>query len=71
MEITKFKLLKSLSNEQIKEAILETQKELFSLRFKKATRQSFKPNKIKSAKCRLAQLKMLLSLQLNSIEKNN
>lgn len=71
MAIVKFKLLKSLSNQQIKEAIIETQKELFSLRFKKATRQSFKPNKIKSAKCRLAQLNTLLSLQLNSIKKNN
>lgn len=69
MAISKFKLLKSLSNEQIKEAIVETQKELFSLRFKKATRQSFKPNKIKIAKCRLAQLKTLLSLQLQAIEK--
>ena len=50
MAITKFKLLKSLSKEQVQEAILETQKELFSLRFKKATRQSFKPNKIKKQK---------------------
>jgi len=71
MAISKFNLIKSLSDKEIIELINETQKELFSLRFKKATRQSFKPNKIKSAKCRLAQLKMLLSLQLNSIEKNN
>jgi len=71
MGIVKFKLLKSLTTEKIKEAIVETEKELFSLRLKKATRQSFKPNKIKSAKCRLAQLKTLLNLQLNSLETNN
>lgn len=71
MAIVKFKLLKSLSTNEIKEAILKTQKELFDLKFKKATRQSFKPNKIKNAKCRLAQLKTLLNLQLNSLETNN
>jgi ribosomal protein L29 len=71
MAISKFTLLESLSNKEITEAISETQKELFSLKFKKATRQAFKPNKIKMTKCRLAQLKTLLSLRLNSIEKNN
>jgi len=70
MAISKFTLLESLSNKEITEAIAETRKELFSLKFKKATRQTFKPNKIKNAKCRLAQLKTLLSLQLNFIEKN-
>lgn len=71
MAIAKFTLLESLSNSEITEAIAETRKELFSLKFKQATRQTFKPNKIKIAKCRLAQLKTLLSLRLNSIEKNN
>jgi ribosomal protein L29 len=71
MAISKFNVLKSLSNPKIIESISETQKELFSLRFKKATRQAFTANKIKAAKCRLAQLKTLLSLRLNSIEKNN
>jgi large subunit ribosomal protein L29 len=71
MAISKFTLLESLSNKEITEAIAETRKELFSLKFKKATRQTFKPNKIKVTKCRLAQLKTLLSLRLNSIEKNN
>jgi large subunit ribosomal protein L29 len=71
MAISKFTLLESLSNKEITEAIAETRKELFSSKFKKATRQTFKPNKIKMTKCRLAQLKTLLSLRLNSIEKNN
>ena len=71
MAISKFTILESLSNKEITEARAETRKELFSLKFKKATRQTFKPNKIKMTKCRLAQLKTLLSLRLNSIEKNN
>jgi large subunit ribosomal protein L29 len=71
MAISKFSVLKSLSNKEITEAIVETQKELFFLKFKRATRQAFKPNQIKMTKCRLAQLKTLLSLRLNSLQKNN
>ena len=56
----------SFSNDQILEEILKTEKELFNLKFKKATRQSFKPHMIKSTKRRLAQLKTLLTLRLNS-----
>ena len=55
----------SLSNTEISEAIIETEKQLFNLRFKKATRQSFKSHEIKNAKRRLAQLKTLLVLRLN------
>jgi ribosomal protein L29 len=69
MGISKFNILTSLSNEEILEAIIETEKELFSLRFKKATRQAFTSNKIKATKCRLAQLKTLLSLRINFVEK--
>ena len=58
----------SLSNTQISEAIIQTEKELFNLRFKKATRQSFKPHEIKNAKRRLAQLKTVLTRRLNAIE---
>jgi ribosomal protein L29 len=38
------------------------------LRFKKATRQSFKSHEIKNAKRRLAQLKTLLTLRLENLE---
>lgn len=69
MAISKFNLIKSLSDKEIIELINETQKELFFLRFKKATRQAFTSNEIKIAKCRLSQLKTLLTLRLNSIEK--
>ena len=58
----------SLSNAEISEAIIETENQLFNLRFKKATRQSFKSHEIKHAKCRLAQLKTLLTLRLQNLE---
>ena len=63
MTIPTFAEIVSLSNQEILEAILETQNQLFKLRFKKATRQNFKPHEIKYAKRRLAQLKTLLTLR--------
>ena len=73
MSIPQFTEILSLSNTEISEAIIETENELFSLRFKKATRQAFKPHEIKNAKRRLAQLKTLLTMRLkdrDSEEKN-
>jgi len=61
----------SLSNTEISEAIIKTEKQLFNLRFKKATRQSFKSNEIKVAKRRLAQLKTLLTLRLQNFEEKD
>ena len=61
----------SLSNSEISEAIIETENKLFNLRFKKATRQSFKSNEIKNAKRRLAQLKTLLTVRLQSLEQED
>lgn len=69
MGIPQFNDVTSLSNNEISEAIIRTEKELFTLRFKKATRQPFKPHEIKHAKRRLAQLKTLLTLRLDLIEK--
>ena len=66
MSISKFTDVALLSNDEILEEILKTEKELFTLKFKKATRQSFKPHTIKNTKRRLAQLKTLLTLRLNS-----
>jgi large subunit ribosomal protein L29 len=66
MGIPKFNDVTSLSNDEILEEILKTEKELFNLKFKKATRQSFKSHTIKYTKRRLAQLKTLLTLRLNS-----
>lgn len=64
MSIPQFNDIKSLSNKEISEAILKTENELFNLRFKKATRQTFKAHEIKYAKRKLAQLKTLLTIQL-------
>ena len=61
----------SLSNPELSEAIVETENKLFNLRFKKATRQSFKSHEIKHTKRRLAQLKTLLSLRLENPEQKD
>jgi large subunit ribosomal protein L29 len=65
MSISQFKDIISLSNLELSEAIIETENELFNLRFKKATRQSFKSHEIKYTKRRLAQLKTLLTMAKN------
>lgn len=61
MAVPLYKEIISLSDSEISKAIVETEKELFSLRFKKATRQAFKSHKIVFNKRRLAQLKTLIS----------
>jgi large subunit ribosomal protein L29 len=61
----------SLSNTEISEAIIETENQLFNLRFKKATRQSFKSHEIKTTKRRLAQLKTLLTIRLRNLEQKD
>ena len=61
----------SLSNTEISETIIETENQLFNLRFKKATRQAFKSHEIKNAKRRLAQLKTLLTLRLQNLEQKD
>ena len=56
--------IKSLSSEELRKEILKTKKEIFNLRFKKATRQPFKPHEIKHSKHKLAQL---LTIEHNHI----
>jgi large subunit ribosomal protein L29 len=68
MGVPQFSNIISLSNAEISKAIIETENQLFNLRFKKATRQSFKSHEIKHTKRRLAQLKTLLTLRLQSLE---
>lgn len=71
MGLPKFTDIIALSNTEISKAIIETENQLFNLRFKKATRQSFKSNEIKIAKRRVAQLKTLLTLRLQNFDKKN
>jgi large subunit ribosomal protein L29 len=68
MNLPKFNDIKELSNNEISDAIIKTEKELFNLKFKKATRQTFKSHEIKFTKRRLAQLKTFLTLRLDALE---
>ena len=68
MGLPQFTEITSLSSNEIFEAINETENQLFTIRFKKATRQSFKSHEIKNAKRRLAQLKTLLTLKSQTID---
>ena len=68
MTIPNFKDLLSMSNAEICEKIIQTENELFNLRFKKATQQPFKPHEFKCTRRRLAHLKTLLTLRLDSLE---
>ena len=70
MSLSKFTDIISLSNNEISEAIIETENKLFNLRFKQATRQTFKSHEIKNAKRRLAQLKTLLTSRLQNLEQS-
>jgi len=71
MSLPQFNDIKTLSNVEISEAIIKNEKELFNLRFKKATRQPFKSHEIKHTKRRLAQLKTVLTLRLDALEQTN
>lgn len=71
MGLHKFTDIISLSNAEISAAIIETENKLFNLRFKKATRQSFKVHDITNAKRRLAQLKTLLTSRLQTLEQKD
>nr|YP_009093378.1 50S ribosomal protein L29 [Cerataulina daemon]AIR76051.1 50S ribosomal protein L29 [Cerataulina daemon] len=71
MSLPQFNDVKVLSNTEISEAIIQAEKDLFNLRFKKATRQPFKSHEIKHTKRRLAQLKTVLTLRLDALEQKN
>jgi large subunit ribosomal protein L29 len=66
MGISQFSDMISFSNTDISSAIIKTEKELFNLRFKKATRQSFKSHEVKEKKRQLAHLKTILTLRLKN-----
>jgi large subunit ribosomal protein L29 len=70
MSLPQFADIIPLSNKEISEEIIKTESEIFNLRFKKATRQSFKSNDLKDAKRKLAQLKTLLGMRLEEKQNN-
>ncbi|MCU0524596.1 MAG: 50S ribosomal protein L29 [Elainella sp. Prado103] len=59
MPLPKIDEIRELSDQEINDRILETKKELFQLRFQKATRQLDKPHQFKHLRHRLAQLMTL------------
>jgi large subunit ribosomal protein L29 len=59
MSLPQIKEILSLKDEQLEKEILAAKKELFELRLKKATRQSFKPHTFRHIKHRLGQLLMV------------
>ena len=71
MGLPQFNEIKEFSNLEISDAIIKAEKELFNLKFKKATRQPFKSHEIKFTKRQLAQLKTMLTLRLDAIEQKN
>lgn len=71
MSFPEFNDIKLLSNIEISKRIIQVEKELFDLKFKKATRQSFKSHEIKYTRRKLAQLKTLLTQRVDKSEKSN
>lgn len=59
MGFSKISEIQTLSNNEIKEAILEIKKEIINLKVKQATKQKVKPHIFKHKKHKLAQLLML------------
>ena len=60
--------LRSFDSETLSKEIINTKKELFELRLKKATRQSFKPHLFKHNKRKVAQLLTLESQKQQQIK---
>lgn len=56
MPLPKIEEVRELSDQELGEQIIATKKELFQLRFQKATRQMEKPHQFKHLRHRLAQL---------------
>ena len=71
MNFPKVNDIKGFSNNEISQNIIQAEKELFDLKFKKATRQTFKSHEIKYAKRKLAQFKTVLTERLNTLEKTD
>nr|UHY41221.1 ribosomal protein L29 [Thalassionema frauenfeldii] len=57
MGLSQYSTISSLSNEEINVEMVKIEKEIFDLRFKKATRQNYKLHELKNKKRKLAQLK--------------
>ena len=70
MSLSKFADIISFSNNEISEEIIKTKNEIFNLRFKKATRQTFKSSDLKKVKRKLVQLKTLLAMRVEEKQRD-
>lgn len=68
MSLPKIKEILSLKTDQLDKEILVAKKELFQLRLRQATRQSFKPHSFRHIKHRLSQLLMIKKKRLSNNE---
>jgi len=68
MSLPQFTEVLALPTEELFDALKSIETELFNMRFKKATKRSFKSHEIKYAKRRLAQVKTLLTIKVASNE---
>lgn len=66
MSLSTFTSLNTLDNAELINNLNTAKKELFDLRLKKATRQSFKPHLFKHTKRKIAQLLTLQSQKLKT-----
>lgn len=68
MSLPKIKEILSLKTDQLDKEILVAKKQLFELRLRQATRQSFKPHSFCHTKHRLSQLLMIKKERLSTNE---
>lgn len=71
MSLPKISEILDLERNQLEKEILETKKQLFDLRFKKGTRQSFQPHSFSHLKHRLGQLLMIQTQKLSTTKRKN
>jgi large subunit ribosomal protein L29 len=68
MSLPKINEILSLNHEELEKEILTAKKQLFDLRLRQATRQSFKPHSFRHTKHRLGQLLMVKRQRLSTTE---
>ncbi len=71
MSLPKIKEILSLETDQLEKEILAAKKQLFELRLRQATRQSFKSHMFRHTKHRLGQLLMVKRQRLSTNEAKN
>nr|YP_009730760.1 50S ribosomal protein L29 [Cladosiphon okamuranus]QAY80997.1 50S ribosomal protein L29 [Cladosiphon okamuranus] len=68
MSLPKIDEVISLTNRELEDEILNVKKELFKLRLRRGTKQSFKSHQIKHSKHRLSQLLMIRKSNKQKLE---